>query len=116
MNNNNNSSNNLVNKALNDNKVSTGNVNVYYSSTVERHKASKVLNYFSHFKNGDFHIEKANRYYTVKMVCKEGLWLDQDIINQAKEILQELKRDVFCTDSVDFHLCNDELETKRVII
>ncbi|SHH28343.1 hypothetical protein SAMN02745207_00653 [Clostridium grantii DSM 8605] len=50
------------------------------------------------------------------MVVKKGLDQDQDTIDLMKEIGLDLSQNVFNGETVDVHLCDDALETLRVVV
>ena len=105
------------NKILNDRKlVSAKGAEVYYSSNIEKRIAEKFSDSVSDWEHGAFHIDKENNTYLLRTVMKEGLWLDQEWIDRAKHFAKECRDTVFNGQSLDLHLCNDKMESKRVII
>ena len=59
---------------------------------------------------------KLDRTYEFRMVIKKGLESDPDVIQLMKQFASQLSVDVFQGNSVDIHLCDENLKTLRVVV
>ena len=58
---------------------------------------------------------KEGKTYVIKMVIKKGVEKDDEYINMCKLLTVDLSSKVFDGDDVDIHLCDETLETLRVV-
>lgn len=61
-------------------------------------------------------LNKTGSTYEFRMIVKKGLETDTDVVDTMKFLAQNLSENVFNNQTVDIHLCNDTLETLRVVI
>lgn len=61
-------------------------------------------------------LTKSGSTYECRVPIKKGLENDQESLQQMKAMAQQLSRDVFNNAEVDIHMCDDELNTIRVVV
>ena len=61
-------------------------------------------------------INKTGNTYEFRMVVKKGMEKDEEVIQLFKIFSIELSEDVFNGYAVDVHLCDEYLETLRVVV
>ncbi len=93
---------------------------LFYTSTVSESEAQKLGQYlvqqgFFDGKEKSIQLNKSGNIYQFRMVIKKGYEQDPNFINFAKQISQELSKDVFNDAPVEIHLCNDNLQTLKTI-
>jgi len=104
----------------NRNKLEFNNGELYYTKEVQKADAQKLGNYLQNegFFNGEkrtIQLDKNGRTWEFRMVVKKGTENDDQYINLFGFFSLQLSKAVFNNDPVDIHLCNDKLETRRVI-
>lgn len=93
---------------------------LFYTSTVSESEAQKLGQYliqqgFFDGKEKSIQLNKSGDIYQFRMVIKKGYEQDPNFINFAKQISQELSKDVFNDAPVEIHLCNQNLQTLKTI-
>lgn len=94
---------------------------LYRTATVTEEEATRLGNYLvaGEFFDGNektVQLNKNGSTYEFRMVVKLGLDQDPDFIEVAKAFATELSEDVFQGEQVDIHLCDDNLNTLRVVV
>ena len=94
---------------------------LYYTSSILTREAYKLGEYLEdiEFFDGErktVQINKTGNTYEFRMVVKKGLEKDEEVIQLAKIFSIELSEDVFNGYAVDVHLCDEYLETLRVVV
>ena len=94
---------------------------LYHTSSVSERDAYKLGEYLveSEFFDGErktLQLNKTGNTYEVRMVIKKGVEKDEDYIQACKQFSNELSEYVFNGNSVDIHLCDEYLNTIRVVI
>lgn len=94
---------------------------LFYTSTVTKDEAERLGNYL--VKQGLFgdnpmtvQLNKSGNTYQFRMVGKEGIDRDPDVINSLKELNELISENVFNSSPVETHICNDKLKTIRVVV
>jgi len=92
---------------------------LYYTSAVTEKEADKLGAWLisQGIANGDrktVQLDKSGSTYELKLVVKKGLEQDQEYADGMKEIGMYL-RGVFNGANVDVHLCDERLQTLRVV-
>lgn len=96
-------------------------VQLYYTNAVTEKQADALGEYIisSGFADGSpktVQLAKTGKTFEFRMVIKKGIEKDDEFITIFKQLASELSNDVFDGDQVDVHLCNDQLETIRVVV
>ena len=94
---------------------------LYYTSEVTSSEADRLGKYLVQegFFNGNeitVQLNKAGETYEFRMVVKKGIESDQEYLKVFREFSSELSTNVFSKKQVDIHLCDDQLETLRVVV
>lgn len=94
---------------------------LYYTSNVSQVEASRLGSYLvsSQFFDGTrktVQLDNNAGTYEFRMVVKKGIESDQEFLQLFKLFAAELSRDVFGGSQVDIHLCDERLETLRVVV
>jgi hypothetical protein len=102
------------------NKLSFNNGELYYTESVQKSDAEKLGSYLQNegFFNGEkrtVQLNKNGKTWEFRMVVKEGTENDDQYINLFGFFSLQLSKAVFDNQPVDIHLCNNELETLKVI-
>lgn len=104
----------------NENKLNFNNGELYYTSAVQKADAQKLGRYL--LKEGFFNeekrtvqLDKNGKLWIFNLVVKKDAEDDDQFIYLFSFFSSQLSRAVFNDDPVDIHLCNDKLETLRVI-
>jgi hypothetical protein len=102
------------------NELSFNKGELYYTESVQKSDAQKLGSYLQNegFFNGEKRIVQLNRegkLWEFRMVVKKGTETDDEYINLFGFFSLQLSKAVFDNQPVDIHLCNDKLETLKVI-
>jgi hypothetical protein len=94
---------------------------LYYTSAVTTDEVDRLGQYLvaEEFFDGNektAQLNKVGNTYEFRMVIKKGLENDQDLIQIAQEFANQLSADVFAGNQVDIHLCDEYLNTLRVVV
>ena len=94
---------------------------LYYTSKITEREAYKLGEYLvdSEFFDGErktVQIDRIGDTYEFRMVIKKGLEQDEEFIEIMKYSSKLLSQDVFNGYSVDMHLCDEYLNTIRVVV
>ena len=101
--------------------IEYGENELYYTSSVTSREAHKLGDYlveqeFFSDQGVAVQLNKDRNTYEFKMVIKEGLEQDPELIDIMKEFIRQLEKDVFDGSQVDIHLCDDYFNTLRVVV
>jgi len=104
----------------NGNKLEFNGGELYYTNAVLKADALKLGNYLKNegFFNGEkrtVELDKNGKTWEFRMVVQKGTENDDQYINLFGFFSLQLSKAVFNNDPVDIHLCNDKLETLKVI-
>ena len=96
------------------------NLELYFTVSVTENEADSLADYLLKEGWGEGNIKtiQLNRnqnIYEVKIVCKKGIEEDQEYIERAKLMAYRISQAVFQKHEVDIHLCDDYLNTIRVV-
>jgi hypothetical protein len=61
-------------------------------------------------------LNRTGNTYEIRAVIKKGLEMDSEFCDAAKTIAKYVSTSVFDDANVEFHLCDENLETVRVIL
>ncbi|MEL0095546.1 MAG: hypothetical protein VW875_06865 [Planctomycetaceae bacterium] len=94
---------------------------LYYTSNVSQVEASRLGSYLvsEQFFDGSrktVQLDNNSGTYEFRMVVKKGMEDDQEFLQIAKQTAADLSQDVFGGSPVDIHLCDERLETLRVVV
>ena len=94
---------------------------LYYKSPVSEREAYKLGEYLveSEFFDGEpktVQLDKTGNTYNFRMVIKVGIEKDEEFIQLFKVFSNELSEYVFNGNAVDIHLCDESLNTLRVVV
>ena len=94
---------------------------LYYTDKVTEAEADALGKYLQEegFTDGDdtktVQLTKEGDTYQFRMVVKEGYEKDEEYIAIAQAFVYNLSKDVFDGEKVEIHLCDEKLETLKVI-
>ena len=93
---------------------------LFVQSPVTEAEAQKLGNYlvaqkFFEGKEKTVQIQKAGQTYEFRFPVKKGAEQDASCIDCCRELARNLSHNVFCGDNVDVHLCDEQLNTLRVV-
>jgi len=93
---------------------------LYYTSKVTEAEARKLGEFLlkGEFFDGrakDTQLNKTGATYEFRMVPKKGLENDQATIETFKQVAREISSNVFADSPVEVHLCDEKMETIRVV-
>ena len=104
----------------NGNKLKFGNGELFYTEEVQKSDAQKLGEYL--LKEGFFNeekrtvqIDKNGKTWDFRMVVKKGAEDDDQFTYLFGFFSAQLSKAVFNNDPVDIHLCNEKLETLKLI-
>lgn len=103
-------------------KLTYGEFELYYTDKVTKAEADKLMDYLleQEFTDGEnpatVQLNKSGSTYEFRMVVKKGLDTDPDFVEIASYWGAELSEQLFNDQAVDVHLCDDRLETLRVVL
>lgn len=94
---------------------------LFYTERSTPEQATKLGNYLvkENFYDGrrkTVQLNKSGTTYEFRMVVQKGMDENEDFIKTMKSVAKELSENVFNGDKVEVHLCDDQLETLRVVI
>ena len=94
---------------------------LYYTSVVSEREAYRLGEFLvdSEFFDGELktvQIDKTGNTYEFKMVIKKGIDKDEEFIQIAKIFSNKLSENVFDGYDVDIHMCDEYLNTIRVVV
>ena len=94
---------------------------LYYTSVVSEREAYRLGEFLvdSEFFDGELktvQIDKTGNTYEFRMVIKKGIDKDEEFIQLAKIFSNELSENVFDGYDVDIHMCDEYLNTIRVVV
>lgn len=94
---------------------------LYYTPNVTAAEADKLGQYLvscSFFDGNEKSVQlnKSGDTYEFRMVVKKGMQEDADYVALCKQMCAELSSEVFSGAKVDIHLCDERLETLRVVV
>lgn len=101
-----------------------GQSEVWYLDPVTPAQAQNLLDYLvttmpldkSSNDGKSFHISRLGDTYEFRVMIKKGLETDQETIDQMKLISAEMSQNVFSGAEVDIHLCDENMNTLRVVV
>jgi hypothetical protein len=101
-------------------KITIDNTDIYYLEPVSRQDAERLGKFLvaEEFIDGNpktVQVRRQQGTYQFRMVIKEGLQADQGILHHAAVFCNQLSRQVFGGATVEIHLCDNQLETLRVV-
>lgn len=93
---------------------------IYYKDPITESQVEDLGQYLidEEFADGQektIQMIKEGKTYVFRMVVKKGVEKDDEYINMFKLLTVDLSAKVFDGDDVDIHLCDETLETLRVI-
>ncbi|MDR2651182.1 MAG: hypothetical protein LBC68_02540 [Prevotellaceae bacterium] len=99
-------------------------VQYFYTSNVtetELYELADALKIFGFEVTNDdegktVQLNKTGDTYEIRAVIKKGLELDDEFCDMAKKIAKYVSHNVFDDAYVEFHLCDEHLETVRVLL
>ena len=102
------------------NKLTYNEGELYFTEQVQKSDAEKLGKYLLNegFFNGEkrtVQINKNGKTWEFRMVVKKGTETDDQYINLFGFFSLQLSKAVFNNEPVDIHLCNEKLETLKVI-
>ena len=94
---------------------------LYYTSSISEREAYRLGEFLvdNEFFDGEgktVQINKSGNTYEFRMVVKKGIEKDEEFIQVFKNLSAVLSEDVFDGYSVDIHLCDEYLNTLRVVV
>lgn len=96
---------------------------LYYTENVTVEEAQSLGDYLvsAEFFADDgnartIQLNKTGSTYEFRMIVKKGIETDNDVVDSMKFLAKDLSENVFNNQAVDIHLCNDILETLRVVV
>lgn len=100
--------------------IQNGSLNLYYTSTISLEEAKKLekLLVEEKFNEGNKKFVQFNKngvVYEFKVVVKKGNENDDEYIKKFKVFASYIS-EIFGNKEVDIHLCDDALNTLRVVI
>ena len=101
-------------------QITKNGLQLFYTDNVSEEEAKRLINYLvkSEFVDGEqktVQLNKSGKTYEFRMVVKKGIEQDQEYIEIGKYFTIELSESVFNNSPVDIHLCDELLNTIRVI-
>lgn len=94
---------------------------LYYTASCSEAEARSLGQYL--VKEGFFvgrgtsvQLNQVSDTYEFRMVVKKGFENDQEFLQIARQMASELSTNVFNGSQVEVHLCDDRLETLRVVV
>lgn len=103
-------------------KVSKNRLDVYYTDSVTRATATKLLNYLiaEEFSEGDrdmaVQLDRTGKTYEFKFNVKKGVDTDPEVIKTIREMAKEISKAVFDGAPTDIHLMDDNFKLLRVVV
>lgn len=101
------------------NKVTDGNIEVYYKNGVTKAEAERLAKYLNTkwglAHRGTVQLQKKGAGYQFRMVVKEQYQKDQAMLNKLVLDGARISRDVLNGAEVEVHACDKELKTVKVI-
>jgi hypothetical protein len=97
-------------------------INLYYTKNVTELEVNKLGEYlltkpgFSDGSKADIQLNKEDKTYEYRIPIKKGLEQDKEVIDRYKFIAKDLSKNVFNDSPVDVHLCDERLQTLRVVV
>ena len=94
---------------------------LYYTSAVKKTEAERLGTYLvrSGYFDGErktFQLDGRGRSYQVRCVVKKGIDSDPVFIEVFRMLADEISRNVFDNKAVEIHLCDEYMNTLRVVI
>lgn len=92
---------------------------LYCTSSVSEAEATKLAKFLEDddwSQKSSVQLNKTGDTYEFRISVKKGLDNDQETIDTFKEFGLELSKEVFAGGKVDVHLCDDNLQTLRVVV
>jgi len=99
-------------------KFNTG--ELYYSAPFSEEDARRLGNFLVTEKvfDGDqrlIQLVKGDKNYAVRIVVKKGLEMDQEAVHNLRQLRARISHQVFADAPVEIHMCDEHLNTLRVI-
>jgi hypothetical protein len=94
---------------------------LYYTDAVTEEDADYLGDFLEYSEFADpsneiaLQLNKTGNTYEVRMPVKKGIEQDQEIKDEIKLVAAEISAMVFDGAQVDFHLCDDKLNTLVVV-
>ncbi|HBS87969.1 MAG: hypothetical protein A2W91_10370 [Bacteroidetes bacterium GWF2_38_335] len=93
---------------------------LFYTSNVTEDDANKLgkwleENYFVQNKDASVQLEKEGDVFQAKFVVRDDVNLDDENVVAYANMLLEGVKTVFPDSKVEIHLCDDKLETQKVV-
>jgi hypothetical protein len=94
---------------------------LYYTPTVTYEEAMKLEGFLVNLKFNEgnrktIQVNRNDKIYELKLVIKKGMEQDEQTIYAMKYLSQSISESVFNNKEVDIHLCDERLNTLRVVI
>jgi len=101
-------------------QINKNGLQLFYTDKITEEEANRMVNFLieSESVDGDektIQLNKNGRTYEFRMVVKKGIEQDQEYIEIFRNFTLELSEFVFNNSPVDIHLCDELLNTIRVI-
>ncbi|MDR1897766.1 MAG: hypothetical protein LBR10_13350 [Prevotellaceae bacterium] len=99
-------------------------IQYFYTSTVTETELYKLADALKDLGFDDtdedesktIQLNKTGNTYEIRAVAKKGLEMDNEFCDMAKKLAKYVSSNVFDDANVEFHLCNEHLETVRVLL
>jgi hypothetical protein len=112
---------NLLTADYGEKKIFKG-IELYYTENVTEQEVIKLGEYlvtkpaFADGSKAQIQLNKEDNTYEYRIPIKKGLEQDQEVIDTYKIIAGDLSKNVFNNKQVDIHLCDERLNTLRVVL
>ncbi|MDR2292573.1 MAG: hypothetical protein LBE11_03765 [Prevotellaceae bacterium] len=99
-------------------------VQYFYTSNVTESELYKLADALKDFgfdvtnedESKTIQLNRTGNTYEVRAVVKKGMEMDSEFCNTAKIIAKYISTDFFDGANVEIHLCDEHLETLRVVL
>ena len=91
---------------------------LYYTSAVTVDEATGLAKFLAGagWSEQTVQLTKNGNTIEFRVVVKKGMDSDQEAIGQFKGLCEEISQAVFSGQKVDIHMCDDEMNTLRVVV
>jgi hypothetical protein len=101
-------------------QINKNGLQLFYTDKITEEEANRMVNFLieSEFVDGEkktIQLNKNGKTYEFRLVVKKGIEQDQEYIELSKIFTLELSKFVFNNSPVDIHMCDELLNTIRVI-
>jgi hypothetical protein len=99
-------------------KVEFKNLEVYYKDGAEKADAEKLGKYLEPMftnnpETATVQLIKEGEMFTVRFVMREDAELTEENLELMRTIQREISKNVFDSEGINMHLCNNKLETEK---